>query len=250
MAGSASRARAGAAAYSVETIVPRPDPTTLTTAQLYREISVQDEIFSAKLSAVTDRITTFEAASKASLQGAAEAIQKGLDKAEKGVIDNAAKTQAEQSRALKEAEDRVTVKLGDLSKAFDDKLTGSVEVLSERIRSLTDLTAQQFTSVASTFAEKDKAVSVGLSAQKESAAAQQQANANATEKMEDNFTKLLDQGRELLSEVRRNTELQINDIKSRLDKGEGQVKGKGDVWGWVFGAAAIMIAFAVLVVRH
>jgi hypothetical protein len=84
------------------------------------------------------------------------------------------------------------------------------------------VTAQQFKSVTDAFAEKDKAVSVGLSAQKESAAAQQSSNNAANNKMEENFTKLLDQGRDMLAEVRRNTELQINEIKSRVDRGEGK----------------------------
>jgi hypothetical protein len=103
-----------------------------------------------------------------------------------------------------------------------EKFNGAIEVVNEKITSLANVTTQQFKSIDDKFAEKDKAVSVGLSAQKESAAAQQDSNNTATRKMEDNFTKLLDQGRELLTEVRRNTELQINDIKSRLDKGEGR----------------------------
>jgi hypothetical protein len=104
----------------------------------------------------------------------------------------------------------------------DEKLLGLEGVVMERITSLTLNVNQRFSGIVDTFAEKDKAVSVGLSAQKEAAAAQQASNTAATQKMEDNFTKLLQQGSDLLNEVRRNTELQISDIKSRLDKGEGR----------------------------
>lgn len=117
---------------------------------------------------------------------------------------------------------------GEIGKGFagsKEIFQGAIEVVNEKITSLANVTTQQFKSIDDKFAEKDKAVSVGLSAQKESAAAQQDSNNTATRKMEDNFTKLLDQGRELLTEVRRNTELQINDIKSRLDKGEGGNSG-------------------------
>jgi hypothetical protein len=110
-----------------------------------------------------------------------------------------------------------------LEARINEKFDGAIAVVNEKITSLNNVTGQQFKSIVDTFAEKDKAVSVGLSAQKEAAAAQQNTNDTATKKMEDNFTKLLDQGRELLTEVRRNTELQINDIKSRLDKGEGRI---------------------------
>lgn len=102
-----------------------------------------------------------------------------------------------------------------------ERFQGAIEVVNEKITSLANVTTQQFKSIDDKFAEKDKAVSVGLSAQKESAAAQQDSNNTATRKMEDNFTKLLDQGRDMLTEIRRNTDIQINDIKSRLDKGEG-----------------------------
>jgi len=119
--------------------------------------------------------------------------------------------------------------VGQLKKVHEEKIGGAIEVVNERIKSLADVTTQQFASINDKFAEKDKAVSVGLSAQKESAAATQDSNTSATNKMEANFTALLTQGRELLAEVRKSTEQQINDIKasqitlgSRLDRGEGR----------------------------
>jgi hypothetical protein len=177
-------------------------------------------------------------------------------------------------------------KLDKIAEVFTEKISGMTSVVTERIKSLADVTTQQFKSIEDKFAEKDKAVSVGLSAQKESAAAQQSSNMDAQTKMESNFTKLLDQGRELLGEVRRNTELQINDIKSRLDKGEGKTSvtdpavgaalmelsqgikslnqsngthlvpppKPNDAWAYVLGAAVlavgIVIAVALIFARH
>jgi hypothetical protein len=162
----------------------------------------------------------------------------------------------------------------------EERISGAIGLLNEKIASLSNVTAQQFKSIDDRFAEKDKAVSVGLQAQKESAAAQQASNTEATTKMESNFTKLLDQGRELLTEVRKNTDVQIADIKSRLDKGEGKTsvadpamtftlaeltaevrtlkqaqsrgEGRGEgtnaIWGYVFGMAGLLIAAAAVVV--
>lgn len=108
-------------------------------------------------------------------------------------------------------------------------IEGAVTEFGEKIHSLSDVTAQQFKSISDQFAEKDKAVSVGLSAQKESAAAQQSSNMEATNKMEANFTTLLRQGQDVLAEVRRNYDQQIaglqaaiNGLASRLDRGEGR----------------------------
>lgn len=118
------------------------------------------------------------------------------------------------------------------------------DLIMAKIEVLASVTSQQFISISDKFAEKDKAVSVGLSAQKEAAAAQQDSNTAATQKMEDNFTKLLDQGRELLSEVRRNTDVQISDIKSRLDKGDGST----NAWGYMVGIIGTLIGVGSLIV--
>jgi len=138
-------------------------------------------------------------------------------------------------------------------------IDGSLAVVNEKIKSLSDVTTQQFKSITDTFAEKDKAVSVGLSAQKEAAAAQQAGNAQATTKMEDNFTKLLDQGRELLAEVRRNTEVQISDIKDRLtameSRAQGAVAQKVETtqsatqnWAYIVGSVGFITGFGAIIV--
>ena len=125
--------------------------------------------------------------------------------------------------------DFVRNEVRQLKEVHAEKIEGASEVVNERIKSLADVTTQQFASINDKFAEKDKAVSVGLSAQKESAAATQDSNTAATNKMEANFTALLTQGRELLAEVRKSTEQQMYDLKqqqvalgSRLDRGEGR----------------------------
>ena len=114
--------------------------------------------------------------------------------------------------------DFVRNEVKQLKNVHDEKIDGAVDVVNERIKSLADVTVQQFGSINDKFAEKDRAVTVGLTAQKES-----------TNKMEANFTALLTQGRELLAEVRKSTEQQLYDLKSslialgsRLDRGEGR----------------------------
>lgn len=175
---------------------PIPDPTYLTTQQLIREQAGLKELV---LSIVQGNFSVIDTRLA------------GMDRAIELVRVRAA-----------EFPEYVREKVDQLGELNGETLTGASNLLLEKVRSLSDVTTQQFKSIDDRFSEKDKAVSVGLSAQKESAAAQQDSNNAASSKMEDNFTKLLDQGRDLLSEVRRNTELQINDIKSRVDRGEGK----------------------------
>jgi rhodanese-related sulfurtransferase len=143
---------------------------------------------------------------------------------------------------------QIDVRTEAVKGVISERLDGSVSLLNEKILSLSNITTQQFASINNTFAEKDKAVLVGLSAQKESAAAAQAASDAAISKMENNFTKLIEQGNNLLLEVRRNTELQMNEIKSRLDRGEGAHSGGRDVWGYVVGAIGILLTVGTLVV--
>lgn len=128
-------------------------------------------------------------------------------------------------------------------------IKGTTIELGEKIHSLSDVTAQQFKSIADQFAEKDKAVSVGLSAQKESAAAQQASNMEATNKMEANFTSLLKQGQDVLAEVRRNYDQQIkgvqeaiNGLASRMDRGEGRSVGVRDNTATLIAIGAVILA--------
>jgi hypothetical protein len=121
------------------------------------------------------------------------------------------------------------------------------------------LYAEKFSNVAVQFAERDKrmeqlsaadktAIAAALQAQKEAASAQNESNVAANVKMETNFVKLIDQGSALVAEIRRNTETQINDLKSRMDKGEGRSKGAGELWGYLLGFSSILIALGALVV--
>lgn len=220
--------------------VPVPDPTVLTTAALIREIdSLRErtthdngqlrelietrldegdkavELLRATTDMIPERIFSAVTSLKSLIDSKFETVHE---------ITQAIKVRVEERQKIVEASGEYIIDLIDekIDGRISERIGGKVELLSEKINSLSNVTTQQLKSIDATFAEKDKAVSVGLSTQSASASAQQEANKEANRKMEDNFTKLLDQGRELLNEVRKNTDVQIQDIKSRLDKGEGR----------------------------
>ena len=129
----------------------------------------------------------------------------------------------------------IEARLNGMDKAIEllqistDKFSAFVKC---EVKQLQELHGEKFNSIATQFQERDKrteqlslsdktAIAAALQAQKEAAGAQNESNAAANVKMETNFAKLIDQQGLLLQEVRRNTDTQINDIKSRQDKGEG-----------------------------
>lgn len=189
-----------------------------------------------------------------------------IDKATDLVHEDYVRVPTQVDKAVSALRDVISERVDGHFALLRQTIDGSLAVVNEKIKSLSDVTTQQFKSITDTFAEKDKAVSVGLSAQKEAAAAQQAGNAQATTKMEDNFTKLLDQGRELLAEVRRNTEVQISDIKDRLTAIESRAQGvviqkqetvqsATQSWAYIVGSIGFVIGFgglivAILMLRH
>lgn len=145
--------------------------------------------------------------------------------------------------------------------ATDTSVNNLHSLIIAKIERLADVTAQRFEGIAIQFAERDKrteqlsladktAIAAALQAQKEAAGAQNESNAASVLKQEAAFTKLLDQTQALFQTSMSALTTQLNDLKSRLDTGEGQSKGKGDLWGFIVGAAGILIAGVALFVRH
>jgi hypothetical protein len=159
-----------------EVVVPKPDPTVLTTQALLREVSMVRE--------VTD--TRFD----------------GMDKAI------------------------------ELLQEFANR-SPTTAVLEQQVVSMRELMDVKFQGVQTQFVERDKrteqlsiadktAIAAALQAQKEAAGATSESFSDALNKLDSNFTKLIEQGRQTLQAVVDNTNQQISDLKSRLDKGEGR----------------------------
>lgn len=176
--------------------VPNPDPTERTVEQLLREIATSREIVEAKANGNREVVET----RLAGMDTAIELLQEASDKIPQFIKDQVAQLQ---------------------------------QLHEEKFISVSALVATRFDSIGTQFAERDKrteqlslsdktAIAAALQAQKEAAGAQNESNTTANTKMEANFAKLIDQTQTLLQAVTRNTDDKINDLKSRLDKGEGR----------------------------
>ncbi len=231
-------------------VVPIPDPTVLTTAQLYREISALREVFDTQLGTITRQISATEVNRKEALLAASESIQRGLDKAEKSITVSIDKVQNDQRIALTDAEKRVNEKFDAKDKAHDEK-----------INQLRMLNEEKFRSIETQFIERDKrteqlsladktAIAAALQAQKEAAGATNESNKTAIAKSEVGFTKQIDQIGVQITAMVKSFDDKINDVKSRLDRGEGHSGGIRDGWGYVVGVIGIILAIAAMFWKH
>lgn len=179
--------------------VPDPDPTARTVEQMKRDIEALRDLLESKV------------------DGSREVIETRLSGMDKAI----------------ELLQGTTNKIPSYIK---DAVSQLQSLHDEKFRSIGAQIEIQFDGIATQFQERDKrteqlsiadktAIAAALQAQKEAAGAQNESNATAQTKMESNFAKLIEQGRELQMTMKENTDTQINDIKSRLDKGEGVTKG-------------------------
>lgn len=149
----------------------------------------------------------------------------------------------------------------DILNVISKDLGDRQEVIDAAVIHLTTLFEVKFEGVEKQFIERDKrteqlsladktAIAAALQAQKEAAGAQNESNAASVTKQEAAFTKLLDQNQTLFQTAMSALTTQLNDVKSRLDKGEGHSRGANDLWGWIVGTIGLLTAVGALLTRH
>jgi len=150
--------------------------------------------------------------------------------------------------------------ISNLKDLLTANIAASKELVISELNSQIAVTQERFVGIATQFIERDRrtdqlsladktAVAAALQAAKEAVGAQNISNSVALTKMEDNFTKLIDQGQAQLQLMASNLDDKINDLKARIDTREGQSAGKVDLWGYIIGALGILIALGTLLLR-
>jgi hypothetical protein len=239
-----------------------PDPTTLTTDQLRRELAALRELLEARLGGM-DRAT--ELAAAASLSSRIE-VGHTRDRLREE-IDGTARQLRELLEARFDGMDRAI----ELHAEIIDKLPADRD---QAISHLAGLHDEKFSSIAKQFAERDirtdqateaakQALDAALLAQKELVAQQNEANAVAAAKAETSFTKQIDQMGTIIQTLEKALDARITELKERIDRGEGSAAGATvqrteqrltigavmAVIAGVVGVAAIIVTI-VLATRH
>lgn len=133
-----------------------------------------------------------------------------------------------------------------LLQAFADK-SPTTAAVDQAVRELGKLTDEKFVSIDRRFQDKDKAVDAAFAAAKEAVAEQNKSNALSITKSEAAFTKQLDGINSSVAATTKTTDDKFADMKDRITAIEGRSTGHGDVWGYVIGAAGLIVAVITVV---
>lgn len=144
-----------------------------------------------------------------------------------------------------------------LKELVETRIHASSDILDEKIKQVVARTDEVFARIDVQFIERDKrteqlaiasstAIAAALQAAKEAVGAQNTSNSIAISKSETSTLESLRQLRDLFQADSRATNDKINDIRTRIDKGEGQHVGTSNVWGAILGAGGFIIALVTL----
>lgn len=165
--------------------IPVPDPTLLTTAQLFREIANVHAIIQGKIDSNTRII---------------ELLQQ-TDRDRQPSIDRAIACLKELHETMMAShEDRDKLAFAAINLRFDER--------DKRFDQLDN--------------DNKTAIGAALQAQKEAASIASESTKIAFDKLENSFTKQIEQLQDLLRQVDKGSDDKIGEIKSRLDRGEGK----------------------------
>jgi hypothetical protein len=169
-------------------LLPRPDPTRLTTDQLRRELSALREILTARLDA--------------------------MDVATRLLSETVNRTPTQIQTEIMHVRELMTEKLGSLGGAADEKFNSISQQFRER-DTRTDQAAK---------ASKE-ALDAALLAAKELVSQQNEANAAAADKAEQSTIKQIDQIGIRIDTMQKALDDRLTELKERIDRGEGSTSG-------------------------
>jgi hypothetical protein len=190
-------------------LVPVPDPTLLTTQLVDKAITA--------------------------LEGKLQTRFDAMDRAAELVREDYTRVPTQVDRAILNLRDLLEQKIDNLHSVSDEKFEGIANQFIERDKRTDQLTVASATAVQAAFA-----------AQKEAVSEQNKSNSLAITKSENSTLESLKQLRDLFQADSKATNDKINDLKSRIDRGEGSHSGGNAVWGYVSVIVTIVISAAVL----
>jgi len=185
---------------------PVPDPTTLTTEQLRRELSALREILSARLDGM-DRATTLL---DETVNRIPTALQTEITHVRE-LVDERFRTA---DRRFAEADLRYQQRFDERDLRFTEEFRGIGLQFAER-----DVRTTQAATASA------QALAAALQAAKEAVFEQAQAAAKAAEKTELSFTKQIDQIQLQIKTIGDGFSDRIAELKERIDRGEGAAGG-------------------------
>ena len=202
---------------AVSELLPRPDPSRLTTDQLRRELSALREILTARLDAMdTATALLSETVNRTPTQIQTEIAHVRELMTEKLTTLGGSATEKFSSIDLQfhEIDRRYQQRFVERDLRFEEQSKGIELQFAER-----DVRTSQAATASA------QALAAALQAAKEAVFEQAQAAAKAAEKTELSFSKQIDQIQLQITTVAEGLGDKIDDLKGRIDRGEGSTSG-------------------------
>lgn len=157
--------------------------------------------------------------------------------------------------SLKEALETRLAAMDKATELLNENVTRVPTDVDKAIAHLQSLHDEKFSSVDKQFKERDtrtdkiaelnqKAIDAALQAAKEAVGKQNEASSMSIAKSEAATKEKIDQQGILLQTETRGLTKRLDDLKERLDRGEGSHKGRSDGYGVVAGVIGILIGLA------
>jgi hypothetical protein len=238
-------------------VLPNPDPSTITAEAIDRAVGNAESRIAARLDGMEKAVDVFHAdltrvptAVDKAILGLRELIETRLNCVENDVLGVHA--------ALDRCGHDVAEQITHLRALMDQKIETAAAELGGRIENRADVASERFTRIDTQFIERDKrtdqlsladktAVAAALQAAKEAVGAQNTSNSIAIAKSESSTVESIKQLQTLFNSAIDGLNDKVNDVKSRLDRGEGRTNGIGDSWGVVVGLGGLVIAAVAVV---
>ncbi len=230
-------------------LVPIPDPTILTTQALLREIAALKELVTTELECLRRTVDLADRRIEDVMMHRFERVDIQL---------------AERDKVSMVAADNASTAINAALQTAKDAVEAQNRLVLARLDKSDSVSSERFDRIDVQFIERDKrteqlslasstAIAAALQAAKEAVGEQNRSSALAIAKSENSTTEALRQLQTLFQTASKGTDDKINDLKGRLDRGEGMHTGSGAVWGAVAVIITIIIAAAtlgILLVRH
>ena len=149
--------------------------------------------------------------------------------------------------------DAITTRLDGMDKALNrqeviaGKVPSDIDIAIKRLEQLTNARFDSFKELVTTqFSERDTRMIAAAAAEVRRVDAAFSAQKESVEKTEKNFAELINTGRETQVQAKSSLEALINELKSRMDRGEGATKGAVDQRGFIMGAAGLAVAIVAV----
>lgn len=132
------------------------------------------------------------------------------------------------------------------TQSLQREISSLKELFYSEIKHVQEIEHDHFERVHAKFDERKAQMDIALEGQRESARVATDSINITIGKMDASYTKLFDQMQLLVSTTVKNFDDKINDIKSRIDRGEGHHTGVSSLWGVILGGGSFILALITL----